>query len=168
MAKLIIVANNLRSIHNVGSIFRTAEGLGVEKLYLTGYTPYPRLENDDRLPHQINKLDKAISKVSLGAEKNLDFDYHDDIFELIKKYKQKNYRIVALEQAKNSVNILDYKPMEKSILIIGNEVDGIEQSVLESSEDILEIPMMGKKESFNVVQAMAIASFYLINQQLTK
>ena len=168
MAKLIIVANNLRSIHNVGSIFRTAEGLGVEKLYLTGYTPYPRLENDDRLPHLINKLDKAISKVSLGAEKNLDFDYHDDIFELIKKYKQKNYRIVALEQAKNSVNILNYKPMEKSILIIGNEVDGIEQSVLESSEDILEIPMMGKKESFNVVQAMAIASFYLINQQLTK
>ena len=168
MRSLIIIANNLRSIHNVGSVFRTAEGLGVDKLYLTGYTPYPRLKSDSRLPHEINKLDKAISKVSLGAEKNLEFDYRENILTLINEYRERGYRIVALEQAKNSVNILTYQPKDKTILIIGNEVEGIDKEVLDSSDDILEIPMRGKKESFNVVQAMAMATFYLINQQLTK
>ena len=163
MNKLVIIAHNIRSIHNVGSVFRTAEGLGVEKLYLTGYTPYPKIEGDPRLPHEINKIDKAISKVSLGAEKYLDFETKKDIKKLVKQLKQDGYRIVALEQSKKSINLNQYKPLEKIVLIIGNEVEGIDSSTLSLVDDIVEIPMLGKKESFNVVQAMAMASYYLIN-----
>ncbi len=163
MNKLVIIAHNIRSIHNVGSVFRTAEGLGVEKLYLTGYTPYPKIEGDPRLPHEINKIDKAISKVSLGAEKYLDFETKKDIKKLVKQLKQDGYRIVALEQSKKSINLNQYKPLERIVLIIGNEVEGIDSSTLSLVDDIVEIPMLGKKESFNVVQAMAMASYYLIN-----
>ncbi len=163
MNKLVIIAHNIRSIHNVGSVFRTAEGLGVEKLYLTGYTPYPKIEGDPRLPHEINKIDKAISKVSLGAEKYLDFETNKDIKKLVKQLKQDGYRIVALEQSKKSINLNQYKPLERIVLIIGNEVEGIDSSTLSLVDDIVEIPMLGKKESFNVVQAMAMASYYLIN-----
>ncbi len=161
MPKIVIIANNLRSTHNIGSLFRTADGLGINKIYLTGYTPYPMVLNDQRLPHISKKIDLAIAKTALGAHKTVPFEHHDNITTLIKQLKLDNYKIIALEQTKNSLNIINYQPPKKIALLIGREVEGIEPELLELADDIIVIPMLGKKESFNVVQATAIALYHL-------
>lgn len=161
MTKIVIIANDIRSNHNVGSIFRTAEGLGVEKIFLTGYSPYPIVKNENRLPHIATKIDKAISKVSLGAEKLVKFEYQPSILPVLKLLREDGYKIVGLEQSPKSKNLVDYKSSERIGLIIGNEVTGIDLDIIELCDDIVEIPMIGEKESFNVVQAMAIATYHL-------
>ncbi len=161
MPTIVIIAHNIRSNHNVGSIFRTAEGLGVNKIYLTGYTPYPKTLNESRLPHIANSTDRAIAKVSLGAEKLVEFEYNESIKDVIESLKSSQYKIIGLEQAKYSQNIVHYAAPEKIALILGNEVDGIDPLTIELCDDMIEIPMVGKKESFNVVQAMAIATYHL-------
>lgn len=161
MSHLILIAHNLRSSHNVGSLLRTAEGLGVETVYLTGYTPYPMLAGDARLPHLAMKIDKQISKTSLGAEKSIDWQHEDEIEPLITKLRKQDFTIAALEQAPGSVKLLDYRAPNKVAIIVGREVEGIEPEVLRLCDEILEIPMSGKKESFNVVQAAAMALYHI-------
>lgn len=156
---IYLIAHNIRSTHNVGSIFRTSEGLGVNKLFLTGYSPYPRLENDNRLPHLATKISNAIDKTSLGSDKNIDWRHEDDILELIKNLKNLEFRVVALEQTKKSIDLSTYKTPAKIALILGNEVTGIEQEILALCDEHIEIPMLGKKESFNVVQAAAMTLY---------
>lgn len=159
MPEIIVVAHNIRSTHNVGAIFRTAEGLGVKKIILSGYTPYPQAENDTRLPHIAEKLSSQIHKTALGAEALVPFEYQlePDISTLISE----GYRIVALEQAPNSTPLTAYKPPEKLVLILGEEVHGIPVTLLERCQDIVEIPMKGTKESFNVSVAAGIALYHL-------
>src|SRR6185369_6089738 len=99
MKKIILIAHNLRSTHNVGSLLRSADGLGVYKVFLTGYTPYPVVPGDKRLPHLTKKLHNQISKTALGAETSVKIEHSDDIFEVIEKLKQKDYLICALEQS---------------------------------------------------------------------
>ncbi len=161
MSEIIIIAHNIRSTYNIGSIFRTADGLGINKIYLTGYTPYPLILNDERLPHLSAKITRAITKTALGAEKSVKFEHHSNITELIKQLKRNNYKILALEQDKNSLNIISYHPPQKIALIIGREVEGIEPELLKLADDIIAIPMLGQKESFNVSQATAIALYHL-------
>lgn len=159
MPDIIVLAHNIRSTHNVGSIFRTAEGFGVSKIILSGYTPYPRINNDPRLPHISEKLTKQISKTALGAETIVPFEYieHPPLLVL----KDAGYRIVALEQDENSIPMAQYTPPEKIALLIGEEVEGITPELLEQCEDIIEIPMVGTKESFNVSVATGIALYAL-------
>lgn len=158
---IVVIAHNIRSSHNIGSLFRTCEGLGVDLLILSGYTPYPVAKSDKRLPHESIKVAKAISKTALGSENSLSWSKTDNIGNKIKELNSDGYEIIALEQTKTSVLITDYKPTSKTALIIGNEITGIDKSVIKLTNKIIEIPMLGKKESFNVVQATAMALFYI-------
>jgi len=159
MPEIIVIAHNIRSTHNVGAIFRTAEGFGISKIILSGYTPYPTLAKDSRLPHISEKLTSQIHKTALGAEDLVSFEYAE--LPPLNELKEQGYRIVGLEQADRSINLSDYQSPEKIALLIGEEVHGIEAALLEQCEDILEIPMVGKKESFNVSVATGITLYAL-------
>jgi tRNA G18 (ribose-2'-O)-methylase SpoU len=159
MPDIILIAHNIRSTHNVGSIFRTAEGFGVKKIILSGYTPYPTLQSDPRLPHISEKLTAQIHKTALGAEESVPFEYMD--LPNLEELRQLGYRIVGLEQDERSIDLSQYTPPEKIVLILGEEVHGIEPALLDHCEDILEIPMKGKKESFNVSVATGITLYAL-------
>lgn len=159
MSEIIVIAHNIRSTHNVGSIFRTAEGLGVSKIVLSGYTPYPKTKSDTRLPHIAEKLHKQIHKTALGAEEIVPFEYHE-ILDL-QALSDTGYRIVGLEQAPNSIALSDYKKFDKTALLLGEEVEGISSDLIAQCDDIIEIPMKGIKESFNVSVAAGIALYKL-------
>lgn len=161
MPEIVLIAHNLRSTHNIGSLLRTSDGLGVGKVYLSGYSPYPLLPSDNRLPHLAAKIDRQIAKTALGAEKFVDWQHVEDIFELIQNLKSQGFIVAALEQASNSVKLPEFKSPGKVALIVGREVEGIEPEVLAKCDIIVEIPMFGSKESFNVVQAAAMALYQL-------
>jgi len=161
MNSVVLIAHNLRSTHNVGSLLRTAEGLGVNKTYLTGYTPYPSTDTDTRLPHIARKLDKQISKTALGAENMLDWDHSVDLPALINELKLQGFTVVGLEQTPDSKQLPSYKPADKLALIVGREAEGIEPEILALCDETVEIPMRGSKESFNVVQAAAMALYQI-------
>ena len=159
MPDIIVIAHNIRSTHNVGAIFRTAEGFGISKIILSGYTPYPKIPHDPRLPHISEKLTSQIHKTALGAEELVPFEYIE--LPPLSDLKENGYRIVGLEQADRSIALKEYTSPDKVALLIGEEVHGIEQELLEQCQDIIEIPMVGKKESFNVSVATGIALYAL-------
>lgn len=160
MRSIIVIAHNLRSTHNVGSLLRTAEGLGVDEVILTGYTPYPSKEKDPRLPHLAAKIDRQIHKTALGAEITQAWNYIEDIEPVIKDLKDRGYMVAAVEQTDTSILLPDFAPPDKVALILGREVEGIEPAVLEMTQTQLVIPMFGQKESFNVAQAAAMALYH--------
>lgn len=140
---------------------RTAEGLAINNVYLTGYSPYPIESNDKRLPHISSKLDRQIHKTALGAENLVNWQHEADVFKLIKTLRDRGFVIVALEQSINSGAISDFKLPNKLALVVGNEVAGVESDILQIVDTVVEIPMLGRKESFNVVQATAIALYHM-------
>ncbi len=159
---------NIRSAHNVGSIFRTADAAGISKIYLCGYTPIPLTDKEIRLHQDFGGRSK-IAKTALGAEKSVAWEHYPRIGKLLKELKQKGVSVVALEQAKQSKNIFSARGGSafggKSIaLIVGNEVCGLPPSVLKRADSIVEIPMYGKKESLNVSVAFGIAAYALIQK----
>jgi 23S rRNA (guanosine2251-2'-O)-methyltransferase len=160
MPEIIVIAHNIRSTHNVGAIFRTGEGFGVDKIILSGYTPYPAHTGDSRLPHIAEKLTAQIHKTALGAETMVPFEYQEtpDLAAL----KAQGYRLVALEQASDSIPLNTYQSPEKIALLLGEEVHGITEALLVQCDDTLEIPMKGQKESFNVSVAAGIALYQLV------
>ena len=159
---LTVIAHNIRSTHNVGAILRTADGFGVSKIYFSGYTPYPVQTHDTRLPHIRNKITAQIHKTSLGAEETVTNEYHEDVTKLLQRLKTKGYRIVGLEQDTRAEPLPTYKiPNEPIALLIGEEVHGIEPGLRAMCDDLIEIPMRGKKESFNVSVATGIALYAL-------
>ncbi len=161
--ELIIIINDIRSTHNVGSIFRTAEGLGVNKLIISGYSPYPLEKNDVRLPHISRKIDMQINKTALGAQNNIEWKHEDsNILDIILRLKETGYQVVALEQDEKSQNLTNIQIKNKIALILGNEVSGIDSSILNECDQIAEIAMPGKKESLNVSCATAIAIYRLL------
>lgn len=160
MRNILLIVHNVRSCHNVGSLLRTAEGLGVHHVYLTGYTPYPAMDNDSRMPHIATKMTKQIHKTALGAEDQIAWDHAPDVFEIIQSLKQQGYEIAAIEQTDTAQTLPDYAVSENIAILVGREVEGIEPEVLAACDISLEIPMFGKKESFNVVQAAAMALFH--------
>lgn len=162
MRNIVIIAHDIRSCHNVGSLLRTAEGLGIEKVYLTGYTPYPQTDYDSRLPHVAQKIDKQISKTALGAERMLPWEHADEVLPLLSGLRTDGYEIVGLEQAPHSIALPEYMPPEKLAILLGREVEGIDRQLLDICDLIVEIPMKGKKESFNVVQSAAIAMYHCV------
>lgn len=155
--EIILIAHNIRSIFNVGSILRTAEGFGVRKVFATGWTPTP----NNGLPHVQKKLLSSLHKTALGAEKIIDFKYENNLDVLIDQLIQDGFRIVGLEQNERSIDLRSYKPTAKIALILGEEVHGIDHSILGRCNDLIEIPMFGQKESFNVSVAAGIAIYEL-------
>ena len=161
MTQIVLIAHNVRSAHNIGSIMRSAEGLGIDELFLSGYSPYPPIKNDTRPPHIRRQVLAKISKTSLGAENSLKWRYCQDILPIIVKLKAQDFTIAALEQTADSVDLPSYKSSARVALIVGNEISGIDENVLRTADISLEIPMAGKKESFNVAQAAAMALYHL-------
>lgn len=161
MRQIIVIAHDIRSCHNVGSLLRTCECLGVQMIYLTGFTPYPHSEDDARLPHIAKKIDNAINKTALGAEKLVHWRHVASVEELLHDYRERGYQLVALEQTTTSQTLPTFVPAEKLVLLLGREVEGIDPALLQLCDSSVEIPMYGKKESFNVVQAAAIALYHL-------
>ena len=157
--QIIIVAHNIRSTHNVGAIFRTAEGFGVSKIILSGYSPYPRIPADSRLPHIADKLTAQIHKTALDAETIVPFAYQEtpDLDAL----KHEGYVVVGLEQDERSHLLPNYSPPAKIALLLGEEVAGINNELINKCDDLIEIPMVGKKESYNVSVATGIALYAL-------
>lgn len=159
MPEVIVIVHNIRSTHNVGAIFRTSEGFGVSKIILSGYTPYPHLKVDTRLPHIAAKLNEQIHKTALGAEEMVPFEYQETPdFETL---KNNGYRVVGLEQDDRSVMLPEYQPPAKIALLLGEEVKGLTLELLNVCDDLIEIPMRGQKESFNVSVATGIALYGL-------
>jgi 23S rRNA (guanosine2251-2'-O)-methyltransferase len=157
---MIIIAHNIRSTHNVGALLRTADGLGIEMVFLTGYTPYPKREHDGRLPHIAEKLTKQISKTALGAESSQAWKHYEELEPVISLLKNNGYSIGVLEQSKHSVSLPNFSPPAKFALILGSEVEGASQTILDSYPLHIEIPMAGAKESFNVVEAATMAMYH--------
>jgi len=159
MPEIIVIAHNIRSTHNVGAIFRTSEGFGASKIILSGYTPYPQVPRDTRLPHIARKLTGQIHKTALGAEEMVPFEYTEqpDFASL----RHKGYVIVGLEQDERAHILPEYTPPAKVALLLGEEVDGLTQQLLSECDELIEIPMKGRKESFNVSVAAGIALYAL-------
>ena len=172
---MIVILHNIRSLHNVGSIFRTADAAGVEKIYLCGITPAP--------VDVFGRPRQQLTKVSLGAEKYVEWEKIKSTTRLIDKLKKEKYKILAIEQDKKSTPYYKLKIKNKGastsgstpktnlltsdvnrlVLILGAEIKGLPPSILKKCDKILEIPMLGKKESLNVSVAFGIVAFHLLN-----
>lgn len=141
---ITVILDNVRSMHNIGSIFRTSDGFAIEKIYLCGITAQP--------PH------REIEKTALGATQSIEWVYSADISELILKLKEFRYTIIAIEQADNSVMLNDFQPKtsEKYALIFGNEVNGVSDEAMKLIDTCIEIPQFGTKHSFNIVVSAGI------------
>ena len=161
MPRIVLIAHNLRSCLNVGSLLRTADGLGIEHVYLTGYTPYPATDNDPRLPHLARQITNRIDKSALGAEHMVPWSHADGIEPVITQLRTAGCRVVALEQTKQSVPLDQFHTEQPVALVVGREVEGVEPEVLALCDQAIEIPMRGQKESFNVSIAAAIALYAL-------
>lgn len=156
MVEVSLILPDIRSTHNVGSIFRSAEIFGVKHIYICGYSPYPIYNGDTRLPHLANKLDKQISKTALGTEKIVPFSYIADPNDAVKKAKKDGNKIFALEQNAKSTPLDKLSLSGKIAIILGREVEGIEENLLSQCQEIIEIPQIGTKESLNIASACAI------------
>jgi 23S rRNA (guanosine2251-2'-O)-methyltransferase len=148
---LVIILDDVRSMNNVGSVFRTCDCLGISTMYLCGITGQP--------PH------REIHKTSLGAENSVSWEYHSSIESLIDQLKSQNYTIAALEQTDQSIDIQEFEPNDNPLaLIIGNEIDGVSDKALSRCDTILEIPQFGTKHSFNVAVSAGIALWELLKK----
>lgn len=161
MPKLILVLHEIRSAQNVGAILRSAACFGVKEVVMSGITPYPQIDSDVRLPHQIAKTQRAIAKTALGAEELVVSSHIDGLPTYIEQMRNKGFLIIALEQAPTSQQLQKIDISDKTLLIVGNEVSGVEPAILEKADVVAEIPMLGKKESLNVAVATGIALFHL-------
>lgn len=164
--EITLLVHNIRSTHNVGALFRTAEGLGVRHIVLSGYTPYPDLalmgQRDPRLPHIAEKLTAQIHKTALGAESMVSFEYVEDARAWLRRNDEgAQLPVIALEQAPDSIPLPKFTPPTACALLLGEEVHGIEDDLLDWCDHTVEIPMYGHKESFNVSVAAGIALYSL-------
>lgn len=146
-----VILDNIRSVHNVGSIFRTCDAAGVAKLYLCGLTPTP--------VDRFGRVRKDMAKVALGAEKNVVWEYADNTQDIIEKLKKDGVVIVAVEQDKKSIEYKKLSTKKPTAFVFGGEVAGISKETLKMCDEIIEIPMHGKKESLNVSVTVGIILF---------
>ena len=172
--EIYVILDNIRSRENVGSIFRTADAVGVSKIYLCGITPTPRVENSkseilnskqiQNSKFEIQKPDK-ISKTALGAEKWVPWEYRRDTWRIIRELKKQGVFVLALENTRDAENIFMFgsstsKPVA---LVVGNEAKGLSSAILKKCDKKIAIPMYGKKESLNVAVAFGIAVYTILN-----
>lgn len=150
---IIVVLDNIRSLNNVGSFFRTSDAFNIESVYLCGITAQP--------PH------REIQKTALGATESVEWKYFETTEKALDSLKEKEFLIYAIEQTENSINLQEFTyNLEKTALIFGNEVDGVGQNVINLSKNSIEIPQFGTKHSFNVSISYGIVLWHLANQTL--
>ncbi len=149
---ITVVMDNIRSLNNVGSVFRTSDALKVEKIILCGITATPP--------------NKEIHKTALGAEDSVDWLYEEKTEDAISQLKEAGYTVCSLEQVENSTSLIDFQPQagQKIALVLGNEVKGVQQKVVDLSDICLEIPQYGTKHSFNVSVSAGIALWELFRK----
>ncbi|MEN8765236.1 MAG: RNA methyltransferase [Wenyingzhuangia sp.] len=135
---LIVVLDNIRSLNNIGSVFRTGDAFVIEKIYLCGITATPP--------------NKEIHKTALGATESVDWEYVEDTLDLVEKLKQENIKVCSVEQAEHSIRLQEFTvlPNQKYAIVMGNEVKGVQQEVVNHSDCCLEIPQYGTKHSLNI------------------
>lgn len=150
----VLILSDIRSAINVGAIFRTADAVGISKIYLTGYTPRPT--------DKFGRIQKDISKSALGAENFIPWKYQKSLLTLINKLKKDDYKIIAIEQDKKAVDYRKLKIKNKIAIIMGGEVNGLSKNILTKCDFIAEIPMHGEKESLNVSVACGVALFRIL------
>jgi 23S rRNA (guanosine2251-2'-O)-methyltransferase len=146
-----VILHDIRSHYNVGAIFRTCDGAGVSKIYLTGYTPAP----EDRFGREVAE----ISKTALGAEKFVAWEKVEDTLLVVQKLKAEGVTVVAVEQSESSVMLNDFVTPEKVAYVFGSETEGVPLEVLAEVDVVLELPMLGQKESLNVSVTAGIVLF---------
>ncbi len=155
--KFYLILHRIRSAYNVGSMFRTADGAGIDKIFLSGFTQTPSSKE-----YQLQtKAEKMLSKTALQADKYISWKQEKNISVLIDKLRNESFQIIALEQDEKSIDYKKFKPQNKIALIVGNEPRGIDKRILKKCDKIIEIPMHGKKKSLNVAVATGIASYEL-------
>lgn len=149
---VIVVLDNIRSCHNIGSVFRTCDALLIEKIFLCGITATPP--------------NKEIHKTALDAEDSVVWEYSEDTLAVVRELKQQGYRIVAVEQVESSIQLSDYRidPNTGIVLVFGNELKGVQQTVVNECDAVIEIPQYGTKHSFNVSVSAGIVLWELTRQ----
>ena len=141
------VLNNIRSLYNVGSIFRTADGAGVQKIYTCGITGHPP--------------NPQIAKTALGAEVTVPWEYEQDAVSVIKQLKRKNYQIILLEQIEGAIAHDEFKPNPPVCLVLGNEIGGVSPEIIDLCDQAVEIEMLGLKNSLNVSVAFGVIAYHM-------
>lgn len=149
---IYVVCENIRSLYNVGSIFRTADGIRARKLYLCGYTGYP--------PR------KEIDKVALGAVESVPWEYHQDITKVLRNLKDERIQVVALEHTDTSIDFQTFQYSFPMAIVVGHEYDGLTQEALNYCRDAVEIPMYGIKQSLNVATAFGVIGYEIVRQYM--
>lgn len=147
-----LILENIRSAYNVGAMFRTADGVGVTKIFLLGYTPTPL----DRF----GRIQSEIAKTSLGASSEIAWSHHQSVGDIVAELEEVAVQVVAVEQGPHSVSITSFVVPEKVAYIMGNEVEGVSKEALAIADTIVEIPMLGSKESLNVSVAAGIILYH--------
>ncbi len=148
---IIVLLDDIRSLNNIGSVFRTSDAFKVKKIYLCGITAKP--------PH------REIQKTALGATESVEWEYRESIIELIQELKKDHVHIASVEQAENKTFLNEFTPEKKDIaLIFGNEVNGVQQDVINLSDSVIEIPQFGTKHSFNISVSCGIVLWDIFNK----
>jgi 23S rRNA (guanosine2251-2'-O)-methyltransferase len=152
--RIIVVLDNIRSMHNVGSVFRTADAFLLQGIYLCGYTPQP--------PH------RDINKTALGATETVEWKYFDNITDVVKFLRDAGFKIFAVEQVKNSISLQKFifEQDDKLAVIFGNEVSGVGEEVLKLCDGCIEIPQLGMKHSLNISVAAGIVLWELVRNHI--
>jgi tRNA G18 (ribose-2'-O)-methylase SpoU len=156
--RLYLILHDIRSAYNVGAIFRTADGAGVKKIFLTGYTPLPATKGKTFL----TRAEKMLAKTALGAEQSIVWEHFERLEDLIAKLKSQRCQLLALEKTSEAVNIKKFEAKFPAALLLGNEVEGVASSSLAECDNVLSIEMRGMKESLNVSVAAGIAMYELL------
>jgi 23S rRNA (guanosine2251-2'-O)-methyltransferase len=154
--EVAVLLHNVRSAHNVGSILRTADAAGVSKVFLSGYTPRPT--------DHFGRVQKEIAKTALGAEMYLPWEYAKSPTSFLKRLKKDGWHILGVEQDKRSKNYRDFRIKQKTVFIFGNEVRGISKGLRNMCDELIEIPMHGKKESLNVSVTAGVILFSCLSR----
>ncbi len=151
-----VLLHNIRSAHNVGSMFRTGDAIGVSRFLLSGYTPAPL----DRFRRPV----KEIAKTALGAELTIPWEQGVSALDFVSRAKKEGFVVVGVEQDDRAIDYKEYVPAAKTLIVMGEEVGGIEQSLRDVCDVLLELPMNGKKESLNVSVAFGVTMYRLFDR----
>ncbi|HUD11576.1 MAG TPA: TrmH family RNA methyltransferase [Candidatus Saccharimonadia bacterium] len=160
--RLHLILDNLRSAGNVGSILRTADATAVEQVYACGTTPYPATVTDSRPPHVISSNQRAVAKTALGAENTIPVKYVRHLITALDEARSNGFKIIVVEQSEASLNLFRFNPPKGPLaLVLGNEVTGVSEIYTHYADAVIELPMLGQKESLNVAVAAAIVLYQL-------
>lgn len=158
---IVVIAHNLRSVHNVGSLLRTGEVFAADKVYVTGFTPYPTHPGDERSEKLQARQTRQMAKAAAGAERTMPFERHEEVYELLGSLREEGYVVAGLEIDPRAIDLAEYSPPQKVAVLLGDEVRGIDPALRDSCDLLLQIPIYGQKYSLNVSVAAGIALYSL-------